>query len=143
GGKSMGLVLSLILMLVYYLAFIGGTRIASNAQFSPLLGAWLPNLGFAALAMILFLRSDMAYENRALVRLAAMIRWFSDKVNAVRPTRKRLSRWTYSLTHHPKFFRLLDIYVLRGFWFFFSLVLLVFVSLFIIVTLFELLPDIV
>ena len=143
GGKSMGLVLSLILMLVYYLAFIGGTRIANNAQFSPFLGAWLPNLGFAALAIFLFIRSDHAYENRVLVQLASAINWISGKVVAVRPTRKRLSRWAYSLTHHPKFFRLLDIYVLRGFWFFFSLVLLVFVSLFIIVTLFELLPDIV
>jgi LPS export ABC transporter permease LptG len=38
---------------------------------------------------------------------------------------------------------LLDIYVLRGFWFFFALVLAVFVSLFVLVTLFELLPDIV
>jgi LPS export ABC transporter permease LptG len=38
---------------------------------------------------------------------------------------------------------LLDVYVLRGFWFFFVLVLIVFVGLFILVTLFELLPDIV
>jgi LPS export ABC transporter permease LptG/LPS export ABC transporter permease LptF len=143
GGKSMGLVLSLILMLAYYLAFIGGTRIANNAQFSPFLGAWLPNLGFAALAIFLFIQSDHAYENRVLGQLASIINWISDKAGAVRPTRKRLSRWAYSLTHHPKFFRVLDIYVLRGFWFFFSLVLLVFVSLFIIVTLFELLPDIV
>ena len=50
GSKSMGLVLSLILMLVYYLVFIGGTRVAANAQFSPLAGAWLANLGFAVLA---------------------------------------------------------------------------------------------
>src|SRR5438876_6705015 len=33
GSRSMGLVLSLILMLVYYLTFVGGTRIAGNAQF--------------------------------------------------------------------------------------------------------------
>jgi hypothetical protein len=80
----MGLVLSLILMLVYYLAFIGGTRIANNAQFSPFLGAWLPNLGFAALAMFLFIRSDHAYENRALVQLASAIDWISDRVAAIR-----------------------------------------------------------
>jgi LPS export ABC transporter permease LptG/LPS export ABC transporter permease LptF len=143
GGKSMGLVLSLILMLLYYLAFIGGTRVANNAQFSPFLGAWLPNLGFALFAALLFLRSDNAYENRVLSRLAAMTNWSWDRLNAIRPTRKRLNQWAYSLTHHPKFFRVLDVYVLRGFWFFFVLVLVVFVSLFIIVTLFELLPDIV
>ena len=57
----------------------------------------------------------------------------------MRTSPKRWNRWTYSLTHHPKFFRLLDVYVLRGFWFFFVLVLIVFVSVFILVTLFELL----
>src|SRR5207245_10503704 len=57
--------------------------------------------------------------------------------------RTRCRRWRYTLTHHRKFFRLLDVYVLRGFWFFFVLVLIVFVALFILVTLFELLPDIV
>lgn len=143
GSKSMGLVLSLILMLVYYLAFIGGTRIAVNAQFSPFWGAWLPNLGFALLGVILLARSDRERENRFLSRLSAAMTWSSGKVSAGRGTRKRFSRWAYSLTHHPKFFRLLDIYVLRGFWFFFVLVLIVFVALFILVTLFELLPDIV
>jgi len=143
GSKSMGLVLSLILMLVYYLAFVGGTRIAGNAQFSPFLGAWLPNLAFAILGIALIARSDRERDNPVLNRLAAIIRWFSERRPDVRSSRDRFRQWTYSLTHHPKFFRLLDVYVLRGFWFFFVLVLIVFVALFILVTLFELLPDIV
>jgi len=143
GSKSMGLVLSLILMMIYYLAFIGGTRIADNGQFSPIAGAWVPNLGFALLGLVLLARSDRESENRVLARLASIMAWVSEKMTGVRPTRKRLSQWAYSLTHHPKFLRILDIYVLRGFWFFFLLVLLAFVFLFIIVTLFELLPDIV
>src|SRR5204862_569459 len=78
-SKSMGLILSLILMLVYYLAFVGGTRIAGNAQFSPLLGAWLPNFAFAALGITLIARSDREHENAFLNALAAVIRWFSGK----------------------------------------------------------------
>ena len=143
GSRSMGLVLSLILMLLYYLAFIGGTRIAGTAQFSPFLGAWLPNLVFAILGLILQARSDREDENRLLNRLAETMRWFSGIFSGFRTSRTRFSRWRYSLTHHPKFFRLLDVYVLRGFWFFFVLVLIVFVAVFILVTLFELLPDIV
>ena len=143
GSRSMGLILSLILMLVYYLAFVGGTRIAGNAQFSPLLGAWLPNLAFAILGIVLIAHSNHERDNPFLNRLAVIMRWFSDKRAEVRTSRKRFRQWTYSLTHHPKFFRLLDVYVLRGFWFFFVLVLIVFVALFILVTLFELLPDIV
>ena len=143
GSKSMGLVLSLILMLVYYLTFVGGTRIAGNAQFSPFLGAWLPNLAFAVLGIVLIARSNRGHENVLLAGLAAAMRWFSDRRNDLRTSRQRLKGWTRLLTNHPKFFRLLDIYVLRGFWFFFGLVLTVFVALFILVTLFELLPDIV
>jgi LPS export ABC transporter permease LptG/LPS export ABC transporter permease LptF len=143
GSKSMGLILSLILMLLYYLTFIGGTRIASNAQFSPFLGAWLPNLVFAVFGIFLIARSNREQDNPVLNRLAGVMRWFSGKRGEVRAGRNRFRQWTYSLTHHPKFFRLLDVYVLRGFWFFFTLVLIVFVSLFILVTLFELLPDIV
>jgi len=143
GSRSMGLILSLILMLVYYLAFVGGTRIAGNAQFSPLLGAWLPNLTFAILGIALIAHSNHERDNPFLNRLASIMHWFSDKRAEVRTSRKRFRQWTYSLTHHPKFFRLLDVYVLRGFWFFFVLVLIVFVALFILVTLFELLPDIV
>jgi LPS export ABC transporter permease LptG/LPS export ABC transporter permease LptF len=143
GSKSMGLILSLILMLVYYLAFIGGTRVAGNAQFSPLMGAWLPNVAFAVLGIVLIARANSGQDNPVLARLAGFMRWFSVKRTDTREKGERLRQVTYSLTHHPKFFRLLDIYVLRGFWFFFVLVLTVFVALFILVTLFELLPDIV
>jgi LPS export ABC transporter permease LptG/LPS export ABC transporter permease LptF len=143
GSKSMGLVLSLILMLVYYLAFVGGTRVASNAQFSPFWGAWLPNLAFAALGLVLLRHSNGERDNPVLGRLAGILRWFSGKRTEAKTGRKQVRQWTHSLTHHPKFFRLLDIYVLRGFCFFFILVLIVFVALFILVTLFELLPDII
>src|SRR5262249_26918111 len=142
-SKSMGLILSLILMLLYYLVFAGGTRIAGNAQFSPFLGAWVPNLAFAILGMVLIVRSNHERENPVLSRLAGMIRWFSEKRTDARAGRKGVGQWANLLSHHPKFFRLLDVYVLRGFWFFFALVLFVFVALFIVITLFELLPDIV
>ncbi len=142
GGKSMGLVLSLILMLVYYFVFIGGMRIAGIAGISPLFGAWLANIGFAALGVLLLSKADREHENRFLSLIASAMSWFSSQTGFFNPVRKRLSRWAYSFSHHPKFFRVLDIYVLRGFWFFFMLVLVVFVALFAIVTLFELLPDI-
>jgi LPS export ABC transporter permease LptF/LPS export ABC transporter permease LptG len=143
GSKSMGLVLSLILMLVYYLTFVGGTRIAGNAQFSPFLGAWLPNIAFAALGIVLLARSNREHENALISGLAGIMRWFSDRRTEARSPRQRLGHWTRSFANHPKFFRVLDVYVLRGFWFFFTLVLVVFVALFILVTLFELLPHIV
>jgi LPS export ABC transporter permease LptF/LPS export ABC transporter permease LptG len=142
GSKSMGLVLSLMLMLVYYLVFIAGTRIASTAQVSPFFGTWLANIGFTVLGVILLSRADRERENRVLTFIASVISRVSSRTNRVRPAGKKFGTWAYSFTHHPKVFRVLDIYVLRGFWFFFLLVLVVFAALFVIVTLFELLPDI-
>ena len=140
----MGLVLSLILMLTYYIVFVLGTKLATNAQFSPFLGVWIGNIAFSILGIFMLARSDYEGENRMLARLAASRDWTSsDRDIALKSKRKSVSQWAYSLTHHPKFFRLLDIYVLRGFWFFFGLVLVVFVALFIVITLFALLPDIV
>jgi LPS export ABC transporter permease LptG/LPS export ABC transporter permease LptF len=142
GSKSMGLVLSLILMLLYYMLLIVGTRLSGAAHFSPLLGAWLPNIGFVALGAFLIAGSDRAYEIRGLAVFRRAINWGADCIASVKFTRKDASRW-HLLRHRPKFFRLLDIYVLRRFWFFFVLVLVVFVALFDIITLFELLKDIV
>src|SRR5207245_8796610 len=92
GSRSMGLVLSLILMLLYYLAFIGGTRIAGTAQFSPFFGAWLPNLVFALLGIILIARSDHESENQAVAALASVMLWFSDMLGRLRTSRQRFSR---------------------------------------------------
>jgi LPS export ABC transporter permease LptG len=143
GGKSMGLVLSLVLMLAYDLVFALGTKLAGNAELSPFFGAWVGNIGFSILGVILLARADYEGENRLLARVASGIEWVTTKLTPVRPTRKGVNQRAYPLAHHPKLFRVLDIYVLRGFWFFFGLVLIAFVSLFMVITLFELLPDII
>ncbi len=143
GGRSMGLVISAALMLIYYMVFIGGTRIAGNAQMSPFLGTWGANLGFALLGVFLILRSERERTNRVLDIILDTGEWLGQRFSSLRGGPKRISKWAYSLTHHPTWFRTLDVYVLKSFWFFFLLVLVVFVAMFVVVTLFELLPDIV
>ncbi len=143
GGRSMGLVVSAALMLIYYMVFIGGTQIAGNAQMSPFLGTWGANLGFALLGVTLILRSDRERSNRAMEFLLDTGEWLRVRISSVRGGPRRIGQWAYSMTHQPTWLRTLDLYVLKSFWFFFLLVLFVFVSMFVIVTLFELLPDIV
>ena len=142
GGRSMGLVISALLMLVYYMVFIGGTRIAGNAQLSPFLGSWGANVGFTALGVALLLRSERERRNRALDLLIESGEWFRKKLRSNSGAPKQ-SGPRISLKRHSTWIRTLDLYVLKGFWFFFTLVLGVFVAMFVIVTLFELLPDIV
>ena len=143
GGRPMGLVISAVLMLVYYMVFIGGTRIAGNAQLSPFIGTWGANLGFLALGVFLLVRAEREHENRLLIFVVDGLNRIGKAISSAGIVKGRVAKWAYSLTHHPSWFRTLDIYVLKGFWFFFFLVLLIFVSLFVIVTLFELLPEIV
>ena len=143
GGRSTGLVLSLILMFTYYLAFAGGTRATGAGSFSPVLGVWLPNIAFGILGIILLARSDRKYEHRIIASLARGLEWTATSLGAVKLNRLNLSRWAYTVGQRFRLFRLLDAYVLRGFCFFFAIVLSVFASLFIVITLFELLPDII
>ena len=63
---------------------------------------------------------------------------FTTRVSNVAPSATQIPR-----TRHSKWFRILDLYVIRAFVFFFLLIALAFASLVVVVTLFELLPDIV
>jgi LPS export ABC transporter permease LptF len=143
GGRSLGLVLSLLLMFVYYLGFAGGTGTTRVETFPPVLGAWLPNAVFAVLGLFLMMRADRQHENRVLRFLARGLESAGGKMAGFKLRGLSLSRWAYAVSSRFRLFRLLDIYVLRGFWFFFVLVLGVFSALFIVVTLFERLPDII
>lgn len=138
GGRSMGLVVSVLLMLVYYMFFIGGTRIAGNAQMSPVIGTWGTNVGFALLGLLLLVRLEKEGTTSVVERLAHWSGEIRRRLPAGRP-----AGWAHSFTHSPSWIRTLDLYVLKSFWFYFGLVLAVFTSLFVVVTLFELLPDIV
>jgi LPS export ABC transporter permease LptG/LPS export ABC transporter permease LptF len=143
GSKSMGLVLSLILMFLYYLAFMGGTKLASDSNFSPFLGAWIPNFVFLIVGIFLMSRADRENENKILLGIRSITEWLGRRMSILYRTKDRITAWTRSFTRRSKMFRVIDRYVLQGFWFYFLVVLVVFLGLFIVVTLFELLPDIV
>jgi len=143
GSKSMGLVFSFVLMFLYYLAFFGGTRLASDSNFSPFFGAWIPNLIFLAMGILLISRADRLHENFVLLWIRSVQGWLKEKAEGIKKAHRFLNRWTFSLTNRSKLIRVMDRYVIRTFLFYFVLVLLVFVSLFIVVTVFELVNQIV
>lgn len=141
GGRPLGLVLSLLLMFAYYLALAGGSSATRAESIPPWVSAWLPNVVFCALGLVLMLRADK-HENRVLGSLTRALESTSRSVAAFKLGGLPLSRWAYTVSSRLRLFRLLDLYVLRGFWFFFVIVLGVLSSLFVVVTLFEILQDI-
>lgn len=53
GGRGLGMLLSLVTMVAYYLVLLWGEHLARTGWLSPLAGSWLPNALVVALALLL------------------------------------------------------------------------------------------
>ncbi|MBZ5534345.1 MAG: LptF/LptG family permease [Acidobacteriia bacterium] len=143
GGKSYGFVLSLLVISAYYLLFVSGSRFAEDGRLSPFVGIWGTNLIFLFYGGILTFLHE-----RSLFRISRP--QFLDPLWL-----KRAPQMNNSGSAPPKpagkvinVLRLisphiLDEYILRGFFTYLLLSLGAFIMIFIIVTLFELISDIV
>ena len=57
GGKSYGLIISLLVCLIYYLLLLTGESLGKNGTLPPLFGMWLPNMVMALLGIYLFVHA--------------------------------------------------------------------------------------
>ena len=53
GGKSLGVMLSLLLFFVYYILMAFGLSFAKQGRVSPIIGLWLANVLFALAGIIM------------------------------------------------------------------------------------------
>ncbi len=147
GGKSSGLVFTILLVLVYYVLSYTGISLARQDKLSPFLGVWLANLLFAAVGM--FLLWQMASGGRVLAALAS----FASRLPSLKPSERsnnshiggfldRLQPRSARIGSRSVFPRILDSYVIREFLNTFVLVLAAFVMLMLVFTFFELVGDI-
>jgi LPS export ABC transporter permease LptG/LPS export ABC transporter permease LptF len=170
GGKSGGFVMTILLVLVYYLLSDFGIAWAKQGRLSAIVGVWLANAVFAAVG--LFLLSQMATGGSllrffgSLVSFRSIRSWFSRPTQeetesdepavgdaaeaswqaALRARYKRRFRPDLAKTLHrfkPRGFPLiLDEYVLFEFLKMFVMVLSGFVLMMLVFTFFELIGDI-
>ena len=56
-AKSIGMGLSIIVIFIYYIFMNFGRVLGSNGKIDPMLGAWMPNLIFLVLGLILVSRA--------------------------------------------------------------------------------------
>ncbi|MGO9863873.1 MAG: LptF/LptG family permease [Terriglobales bacterium] len=165
GGKSSGLVLTILLVFLYYSISLIGVSLAKQGHLSPAAGVWLADLVFLVGGVFLLWQSE-----RRPIELAGFRAWFrtlrfggagADAVvgsgslpglpgvpangEASRPGRSRgVNR---ALPGRRRLFNLrfptiLDEYVLRDFALYFGMIVAAFVMLLLVFTLFELLGDI-
>lgn len=146
GGKSSGLVYTLLLVVLYYVLSYTGFSLSRQGRLSPFAGVWAANLIFAAVGF--FLLWQMASGGRVLSALVSLsvrsprehkapsnggvIAGLLEKISP-RGT-KRASRGVFP--------RILDEYIVREFLGLFFLVLTSFVLLMLVFTFFELVGDI-
>ena len=144
GGKSVGLMLSILLVFVYYILMAFGLSFAKQGRVSPLVGLWLANVLFGAAGIIMLSN---------LSRVGTRMLFLQDAVDDVV---KRWQHWRARRRHAPapsnlpapakvggRFLQILDIYVIRGWLLYFALLLVAFTGVYIIFDFFQLLGDIV
>lgn len=142
-GRSLGFVLTLLLLAGYYLVFVIGVGKARQAAMPPWLGVWLANIVCAGIGAAMLVGLDNVRNLTWMERISG---WVSDWA---RRRRADASPHTENGTAGPRHRRrmarfplLMDLYIFRSFAYYFLLSLVGFVVLIEVFTFFELLNDI-
>jgi LPS export ABC transporter permease LptF/LPS export ABC transporter permease LptG len=154
GGRAAGSLLAVIVIASYYLLTVIGAGLARQGEVSPAVGIWGANillavLGFALLPRMEQFRGESRWMNpagrfrswgRLLRRRKARARAAAMAVTGI--PNGLIEPQENGVESSGSFPRLIDIYLLRRFFFHFSLLMAVFIFLFEAFTFFELLDDI-
>jgi LPS export ABC transporter permease LptF/LPS export ABC transporter permease LptG len=144
GGKSVGLMLSILLVFAYYILMASGWSFAKQGRVSPLLGLWAANVAFAVAGVVM-----LSNLSRVGTRLMFLQDAIDDIVKHWQNWRDRRSE---SKVPSPlpapakvggRFLQILDIYVIRSWVFYFGLLLVAFTGIYMIFDFFQVLGDIV
>jgi LPS export ABC transporter permease LptF/LPS export ABC transporter permease LptG len=156
GGRAAGSLLAVIIIASYYLLTVIGAGLARQGEVPPALGIWganilLATLGLALLPRMEQFRGESRWMNPA-VRFRSWARLLRRRKARARAAAMAITRIPNGLIEPHQngngvqssgsFPRLMDIYLLRRFFFHFSLLMAAFIFLFEAFTFFELLDDI-
>jgi len=156
GGRAAGSLLAVIIIASYYLLTVIGAGLARQGEVSPAVGIWGANILLAILGLALLprmeqFRGESRWMNPA-VRFRSWARLLRRRKTRVRAAAMAITRIPNGLIEPHEssngvqssgsFPRLMDIYLLRRFFFHFSLLMAAFIFLFEAFTFFELLDDI-
>jgi len=144
GGKSVGLMLSILLVFIYYILMAFGRSFAMQGRVSPLLGLWLANILFGVAGILML--GHLRHVGR---RLLFVQDWFDDVGRRWQHWRARKQRARGAASPLParamrgRFLQILDLYVIQGWVFYFLILLFAFTGVYVIFDFFQILGDIV
>jgi LPS export ABC transporter permease LptF/LPS export ABC transporter permease LptG len=144
GGKSLGVMLSLLLFFVYYILMAFGLSYARQGRVSPAIGLWMANAIFAITGIIMLanlthVRTRMIFLQDAFDNVVK--RWQQWRASQKRPRLAPNLRAPHKLA--GRFLQILDIYVMQGWMVYFAMLLIAFTGVYVIFDFFQILGDIV
>ena len=151
GGRASGFLITLLLVTGYYLMFTIGAGIAREGAIPIWVGIWSANVVTAGLGLFLLPRMErMPGSSRSSALLAWIASWRLWKISSGRIAAPSRRQWHGAAPGSPFPRRkgragipqLLDMYLLRSFFYYFVLLTAGFILLFEVFTFFELLDDI-
>jgi len=148
GGRAAGSLLAIVIIAGYYLILVTGAGFARQGILPPFFGIWAANIAIALIALFLFPRMERYRGDvrtpEFVTRLSAFWRLLRRRTVRVKP-RQASTRVLNGESSRPSYSSLpsiLDLYILRRFFYFFFVIMLAFIFLFEIFTFFELAEDI-
>jgi LPS export ABC transporter permease LptF/LPS export ABC transporter permease LptG len=153
GGRAAGSLLAVLLIASYYLLFSMGAELAREGKISPAAGIWFGNVALAVLGMALLPRMEQFRgESRWLRPFGYLKTWIRllrrrqaqarARAAAARLLNGEAGQKAPLDDSSGSFPRLLDLYLLQRFFYYFAVLMATFVFLFETFTFFELLDDI-
>ncbi len=146
GGKSMGFVLTIALVFLYYFVSLTGISLGRSGKIPPGVGVWAANFFFLVAGIVLLYRVE-----RAMIDLGSLRSlWNAIRERFTLPDRDTSARaadGSFSAAYKRRFSLryplLLDELILRDFLMYLGMILISFILLTLVFTFFELLGDIV
>jgi lipopolysaccharide export system permease protein len=141
GGKSVGVLFTMLLVFIYYILMALGLGFARQAKVPPLVGLWSANVLFAAVGII-------SLQNLGRLRAALISAWHWARDLQASPFRRPRpaglrARERQKPRPSVRLLRILDLYTLRQWLSYLALLLVAFTGIYMIFDFFQLIGDVV
>jgi lipopolysaccharide export system permease protein len=144
GGKAFGLMLSILLVFIYYVLMASGLNLAKERRLNPLVGLWMANVVFGIAGLIMLrqtnrVRTGVDSLHSGLEKVGRALEHFHVGGRRQVAQQSELKRGKFG----GLAFQILDIYVFRSWLFYLGILLVTFTGIYMIFDFFQLLGDIV